>query len=92
MNFDEAFDHLNSGDIASVAAQMADWHPAVLGKMLLAVETAKKIRYPLYHPDYHEPLKALTAAEPPGPGDVNPKRQAFLIAAIMGAVESIQGP
>ena len=90
MDFDEACECLNSFDITAVAAQMADWHPAILGQMLLAVEAAKKVRYPLYHPDYHNPLRACLSAEPPGPGDTKHGRQGDHIATIMRAVRRLE--
>ena len=58
MTFEEAFEHLNQMKIATVAVEMSDWHPAILGQMLLAVQTAKQIRYPAPHPNYHGPLEA----------------------------------
>ena len=90
MDFDEAYECLNNFDIAPVAAEMAEWHPAILGQMLLAVEAAKKVRYPLYHPDYYDPLKTCLAAEPPGPGSVKPARQSAFVSALMGAVERLE--
>lgn len=64
MTFEEAFERLNQGDIASVAAEMTDWHPAILGNMLLAVQAAKRMRYLSPHPDYYSALRACVAVEP----------------------------
>ena len=56
MDFKEAHDTLNRMAYRDVAAQMEDWHPAILGEMLRAVQEAKLRRYPGYHPDYYNPL------------------------------------
>lgn len=63
MTFEEAFERLNRYDVASVAEMMADWHPAILGQMLLAVQVAKGVRYLSWHPDYCGPLKACLEVE-----------------------------
>jgi len=90
MNFDEALEQLNCSDIASVAAEMAHWHPRILGQMLLAVEVAKKARYPLYHPDYYATLRACLAAEPPGNSHLDHDRPKELIADMMQAVKQLE--
>jgi len=63
MTFEEALECLNRFDITSVAAEMADWHPAILGQMVLAVEVAKQVRYLGWHPDYAGPLEACAKME-----------------------------
>ena len=63
MTFEEAFDELNTQNIAGVAAEMLDWHPCILGNMLLAVQLAKSRRYPLSHPGYSGPLATCAGLE-----------------------------
>ena len=64
MTFEEAYDLLNACHIESVAAEMREWHPAILGQMVLAVQAAKEVRYPIPHPDYFWPLQACSEREP----------------------------
>jgi hypothetical protein len=63
MTFEEAFDRLNTGDYTAVAREMANWHPRILGDMLIAVQVAKSVRYPRYHPHYYESLVACLAVQ-----------------------------
>jgi len=56
MDFEQARTLLENGFSAPVADQMKEWHPAVLGGMIRAVDAAKQARKVSSHPDYHEPL------------------------------------
>lgn len=64
MNFDEAHDKLNDQDLAAVAAEMLDWHPRILGSMLMAVQSATTARYLSPHPHYHASLLACLDTDP----------------------------
>ena len=92
MDFREAHDRLNQHDIAAVAAEMVDWHPAILGSMLLAVQAAKIVRYRSPHPDYYSPLQACMLSEPEsvrthGRTDINADK-----ATIREVVEQLEQP
>ena len=92
MDFTEAYNLLNHDNVAAVATEMADWHPAILGNMLMAVEAAKIIRYKSYHPDYHTPLKACFELEP-GPGNDSGRTSLNIsLAHIKTTVRQLQQP
>lgn len=61
MTFEEARDLLNHMNTDEVSKEMEDWHPALLGQMLMAVNKAKLSRYPSYHPDYDGVVAQLAA-------------------------------
>lgn len=59
--FAQVYTALNEGRFKEVAELMKDWHPAVLGEMLKAVDVARQMRYPSYHPDYNNVLDVIYA-------------------------------
>ncbi|KKN06545.1 hypothetical protein LCGC14_1076290 [marine sediment metagenome] len=59
--FAQAYEALNEGLYYEVAKWMKDWHPTVLGDMLKAVDVAKQMRYPSYHPAYNDVLDVIYA-------------------------------
>ncbi len=62
MTFEEAHDALNAAGVWKVSEEMKDWHPVILGAMLMAVATAKKKRYPMNHCDFNAGVNAVLEA------------------------------
>jgi hypothetical protein len=56
IDFEQAKTLLENGFSTDVADQMSEWHPAVLGEMIRAVDAAKQRRRSSSHRDYLEPL------------------------------------
>ena len=67
MTFEEAHDLLNVVGVRKVSEEMKDWHPAILGAMLMAVAKAKKKCYPMNHGDFNAGVNAVleVAGHPP---------------------------
>jgi hypothetical protein len=63
MTFEEAMERLNCQDVAAVAFEMIEWHPVILGNMILAIAAAKRVRYRAPHPDYGRAAAAALKAE-----------------------------
>ena len=61
----EVHSELNVNNIEGVADTMSQWHPAILGQMLLAVDVAYKRRCNRPHNDY---LSAVRHISKPGGG------------------------
>lgn len=63
MTLKEVRELLRNSEADAVVEQMRDWHPVILGQMLLAVQQAKELRTRLYHPDYANPLLKIYERE-----------------------------